>query len=67
MRGEPLANLTRILSQSPIATIMQAIFDGPVVANQFEQAQGISVFGSQAGDPIDVFLCAFQRVFDASA
>ena len=42
-------------------------FDGPVVANQFQQAQGTCLFRGQAGDPIDVFLLAFQRVFDLSA
>jgi hypothetical protein len=35
MRCGTLANLARILSEGHIATIMQTIFDRPVVANEF--------------------------------
>jgi len=67
MRGRSFANLARVLSQRDIATVMQAIFDRPVVANQFQQAEGIGSFGGKAGEPIHLFLRALQGILDPSA
>jgi hypothetical protein len=67
MRSYPFANLTSILTESDIPTVMQAVFSGPVVAVQFEQAEGISLFGSEASDPVNDLLCTFESMFNTSA
>jgi len=65
MRG--FANLTRILSKRDIAPPVESVFDGPVIANEFQEAAGASLFGGEAGNAIDIFLRAFEGRADPSA
>jgi hypothetical protein len=45
MRSRPFANLTSVLTEGDIAAIMQMVFDGPLIAGQFQQTGGTSLFG----------------------
>src|SRR5450432_1371527 len=67
MGSGPFANLTRILPKSAITTVMQAIFDGPVSANQFQQTRGISLFGGETGNAIDDLLRTLEGMFYPSS
>jgi hypothetical protein len=66
MGSYAFANLTSILTEGNIPAVMQAVFYRPVVTVQFEQKARISLFGSEAGDPIDDLLCTFECMFNAS-
>ena len=67
VRSRPFANLTGVLTQRNISTVMEAVFDGPMIAGQCQQTRGTSFLGSEAGDPIDHLLGAFEGMFNASA
>jgi len=67
MGSDSLANLTSVLTKGDIPAIMQMVFDGPLIAGQFQQTGGTSLFREEAGDPIDNLLCIFEGMFNASA
>ena len=63
MRGRPLANLAGIFGKSPITTIMQVIFNGPLLTVQFQQQSRISLLGGETGDAIDDLLRTLEGMF----
>src|SRR5690348_9950316 len=67
MRNLSFADLASILSERDVATVMQAVFNGPVFAVQFEQTSRISLFGRETGDAIDKLLRTFEGMFHTSA
>lgn len=53
MGGGPLADLGPVLVEGPIADIVQAVLDRPMIPIEFQQACGIGLFGREAGDAKD--------------
>ena len=64
MRSGPLPNLTGILTEGHISSIVQSIFDGPLPTDQFQQAKGSRAFRCQAGEAVDILLRTLERVLD---
>jgi hypothetical protein len=45
VRSRPLANWASVLGQGAIATVMQTIFDEPVLTLQIQQTKGVACLG----------------------
>ena len=54
--GGSSPNTASVLVQGHVADVMELVFDGPVVADEFKETFGSSLVWVETGDQIDDFL-----------